>query len=290
VQINLNKITVLRIRTKIYLFGGRATPSLDQVIVYDNVSNSWSNETIMPLGVDACGIINYENNIILVGGYRNDIASGLYINSTRQYNTVNKEWNTLAPIPATVNTAYIELVLSNDKIYAQLYDKYFIYNILNNNWTQKNNPQHLEVKSQLVNIDNKIYSCGRYIELYNEIENSWSILGKLPIPETTELKEYKAIAFDGLIYVLIETVHINISSYKWYFYIFNTQNNSWSELIPPSLPENSFAFNLCKSKDEIFILGGASGKSLFDGSHPTYNINYSFTPPKLLYIQSKTDK
>ena len=160
---------VATVNDNIYAIGGSISSRypLDSFVgtneEYNVTTNTWKTKSSMPTARGYFAIASYQNKIYCFGGAIGmrlvDEIGGFYgyvgSNVTEVYDTVTDTWTTKAPMPIVAMQISAQQI--NGKIYIIGYSKIFVYDILNDYWTDIWSTTLL--KCSIV-LDNKIIVTG----------------------------------------------------------------------------------------------------------------------------------
>jgi N-acetylneuraminic acid mutarotase len=153
------------IDNKIYVAGGKGTPSQRELEVYDPVANTWTVKAPMSVARNHCAGGVIEGKFYVVGGRASDFSGS--INALEVYNPQTNTWSTLPPMP-TARSGLAAAVVDNelwvfggeDVLDLVVHAEVEVYNPATNSWRRLPNMPGGRHGIWASAIGNKIYIEG----------------------------------------------------------------------------------------------------------------------------------
>ncbi|XP_014783349.1 kelch-like protein 24 isoform X2 [Octopus bimaculoides] len=175
----------------IYVLGGFDEECvLNTVEMWDSSSNKWTSTGKLLFAVENMGYVAYGKYIYLFGGKNND---EVVTNVVQCYDTTTHTCSIVKNgLPA--NDMCLSAVVLNSQIYVVGLEGVFRYTPLTGNWDILPEMRCARDFVSLAVLDEKIYLFGGrcrgskenlysdLIEVYNSKDNSWDVVGKIPVP------------------------------------------------------------------------------------------------------------
>ncbi|MBN1358931.1 hypothetical protein JW988_09220 [Candidatus Bathyarchaeota archaeon] len=284
---------VVAVGGKIYAIGGTASnhPSLPDSVLgtneeYDPATNTWTIKAPMPTPRTKFVIAAYKNQIFCIGGIvgteqetwgvSNPYKYAVSTQVNEVYNTDTGTWETKTPAPTPV--ALWQAHVINDNIYVMAMYHTYVYDPLNDAWTEKTKMPTPWYQTEPVSavIDNKIIVNGEYevadlqterrIYIYDPATDNWA-KGKSEPP----------IGGDAA----AATLGINAPQLIYFFGVrypdqavtqaYDLETDTWTSASPMPTPRHDFG--LVVLDDILYAIGGHKPTN----SNPT-SVNEQYTP------------
>jgi len=242
---------------KIYVIGGCLTllgkndsiypgNKLNNVLVYDILSDSWSFKTPMPTPRICPGLGVVNGKIYAIGGAGlqwNDCCFYFYtaLDTNEVYDPINDSWETLSPMITPRHHAGVAVI--NDKIFVCGGNK-----------------------------NEDLWPAIGIVEAYSPITNTWETIASMP----KKLTEFGITSVDDKLYVIgglcYTEQHIND------VFVYNPRNNQWSNM--SSMPTTRYGQGACTINGKIYVIGGADEgvRSIYSERNYYLATNEEFTP------------
>lgn len=177
--------------SNIYVLGGFDEDTvLSSVEMWDSSSNNWTEVGKLQYAVENMGYVAYGKHIYLFGGKNND---EVVTNTVQCFDTTTNTCSILKNgLPA--NDMCLSAVILNSQIYVVGLEGVFRYTPLTETWDILPEMRCARDFVSLAVLDEKIYLFGGrcrgskenlysdLIEMYNAKDNTWEVVGKIPVP------------------------------------------------------------------------------------------------------------
>jgi hypothetical protein len=284
---------VVAVGGKIYAIGGTASnsPSIPDSVLgtneeYDPATNTWTIKAPMPTPRTKFVIAAYENQIFCIGGivgteqetwgFSNPYKYAVSTQVNEVYNTDTGTWETKTPAPTPV--ALWQAHVINDNIYVMAMYHTYVYDPLNDAWTEKTKMPTPWYQTEPVSavIDNKIIVNGEYevadlqterrIYIYDPATDNWAkgksepLMGGDAAAATLGINAPQLIYFFGVRYPDQAVTQA-----------YDLETDTWTSASPMPTPRHDFGLVILN--DIVYAIGGHKPSN----SKPT-NVNEQYTP------------
>ncbi|MBC8422481.1 MAG: fibronectin type III domain-containing protein, partial [Chloroflexi bacterium] len=221
-----------QVQGKVFVFGGRSGGAvLDNVLVYDPLTDSWSARAPMPtprVGMGAAWAPPQNPGdpslIYVIGGRDGTIPhSGTPMDVVEAYDVVSGTWSTMAPMPVPMMDVYSTVYYSDThKIYviggydgSNVSGKVQIYDVGSDSWSTGASMPTPRSNLLAGLCEGRIHAIGGYDgtnefavnEAYDPSTNTWSTAGISPLPEPRSEFMTQGIFTGQDIYAIGDGIH-----------------------------------------------------------------------------------
>ncbi|MBC8249799.1 MAG: hypothetical protein H8E90_08990, partial [Anaerolineales bacterium] len=221
-----------QVQGKVFVFGGRSGGAvLDNVLVYDPLTDSWSARAPMPtprVGMGAAWVPPQNPGdpslIYVIGGRDGTIPhSGTPLDVVEAYDVNTGIWSTMAPLPIPMMDVYSTVYYSDThKIFViggydgtNVSDVVQIYDVASDSWTMGASMPTPRSNLLAGLCEGRIHAIGGYDgtnefavnEAYDPATNTWSTAGISPLPEPRSEFMTQGIFTGQDIYAIGDGIH-----------------------------------------------------------------------------------